>query len=301
MMLLLLVLLDLVVCGGQSFTYQVLIEPAVDPSSVLATVSTLSGPTSTLHPHGFLDGPPSSARFHHPAGIAARPNGGAYVADASNHAIRRVDGGGVVATIAGGDGPGFADGAGRAARFYNPHGVAVGPDGEIYVADTSNHAVRLVAANGVVTTLFRRKGYAIAEPRQVLAEATAAATSPPPASYTYEESNGKEDGPPQGGGAIAATGDASGLWNPQGIAAWPNPDGSGVRGVLVADTDNHRVLLLSPPATGMGAWSLSLFAGSGSAGFSDGAASFASFSYPRGIALCPVCGPSDRTHQSRAH
>lgn len=48
---------------------------------------------------------------------------------------------------------GDADGSGTQARFYEPHGLVVGTDGNIYVADFDNHLIRKVTPQGVVTTL----------------------------------------------------------------------------------------------------------------------------------------------------
>src|SRR6185369_7313085 len=45
---------------------------------------------------------------------------------------------------------GFADGKGREAKFYYPQGVAVGPDGYVYIADTFNHRIRRVSPDGEV-------------------------------------------------------------------------------------------------------------------------------------------------------
>ena len=59
----------------------------------------------------------------------------------------------VVGTLAGSGAGGFAGGAGTEAQFYHPHGVAVDSDGNIYVADTHNHRIRKITADGAVSTL----------------------------------------------------------------------------------------------------------------------------------------------------
>ncbi|MEB3198809.1 MAG: tetratricopeptide repeat protein [Candidatus Sericytochromatia bacterium] len=49
--------------------------------------------------------------------------------------------------------PGFADGLGRAARFDRPQGMAVSPDGQLYITDTGNHRIRRVSPDGKVVTV----------------------------------------------------------------------------------------------------------------------------------------------------
>ena len=103
---------------------------------------------------GASDGYRPTAVFNMPYGIAAGPAADIYVADSENHTIRRVNHDGIVTTVAGlALMPGAADGAGTAARFNRPLGLAVDGTGNVYVADTSNHTIRKISANGDVTTL----------------------------------------------------------------------------------------------------------------------------------------------------
>ncbi|MFN0112780.1 MAG: hypothetical protein ACKVZH_28305, partial [Blastocatellia bacterium] len=126
------------------------INSVTPPGAANSNVSTLAG--SAGNP-GFVDGSGATARFRQLAGIAAAPNDVVYVADAGNHAIRRVDSGGAVTTIAGNGAPGFADGQGASASFNNPQGVVFDPiTGMIYVADTGNHSIRRIDSGGNVTT-----------------------------------------------------------------------------------------------------------------------------------------------------
>ena len=102
---------------------------------------------------GIADADAAHARFSDPFGVAVEADGTVYVADAGDaQRIRRVSVDGVVSTVAGST-AGFADGVGAAAQFDTPSGIAVGPDGAVYVADTGNNAIRRVTAAGVVSTI----------------------------------------------------------------------------------------------------------------------------------------------------
>ncbi|MDB5102137.1 MAG: hypothetical protein JWM80_6558 [Cyanobacteria bacterium RYN_339] len=113
------------------------------------SVSTIAGSGTP----GFADGQGAAASFNAPAGIAVDSAGNLIVADAGNHAIRKISPAGEVTTLAGTGATGFKDGAGAGAAFASPQGVGVGRDGTVYVADTGNHRVRKLAADGTVSTL----------------------------------------------------------------------------------------------------------------------------------------------------
>lgn len=100
---------------------------------------------------GFANGPALAAQFDEPAALALADDGSFYVADSKNNAIRRVGADDVVTTIAGTGSAGFADGAAAAARFAAPEGIVLAANGTIIVADTGNHAIRLIAAGSVMT------------------------------------------------------------------------------------------------------------------------------------------------------
>jgi DNA-binding beta-propeller fold protein YncE len=85
--------------------------------------------------------------------VKADANGRLYVPDQNNHAIRRVDPDGTVSTLAGNGQSGFADGKPSEARFNNPTGLAVGPDGTVYVSDRNNQRIRAITPAGETTTV----------------------------------------------------------------------------------------------------------------------------------------------------
>ena len=121
-------------------------------------VSTLAGWPGV---EGYVDGQGDEARFgafgyllqHQPwaLGLAADRDGSVVVADYYNNAIRRIAPDGMVTTVAGA-GQGMLDGEAALARFSQPRGVAVDPQGTIYVADEGNNRIRKITADGVVTT-----------------------------------------------------------------------------------------------------------------------------------------------------
>lgn len=104
-----------------------------------------------------------TARLNSPKGQSAAPagritltlEGEILIADTANHIIRKIDGAGMISTIAGtptvagytGDG-----GPATLATLNTPSDVAVGPDGSIYVADTMNNVVRIITPDGNIDT-----------------------------------------------------------------------------------------------------------------------------------------------------
>lgn len=116
------------------------------------------------------DGLALETQFSFPAGPNPEPGGGValdargrlYIADTQNHLIRRVEfisadlTTGVVTTIAGTGQPGFnGDGPNaRAAQINNPEDIEIGPDGNLYFADTNNDRVRMLnLSTGSIETI----------------------------------------------------------------------------------------------------------------------------------------------------
>ncbi|MET7683041.1 serine/threonine protein kinase [Streptomyces sp. NPDC005423] len=99
-------------------------------------------------------GPAPLGQLAFPADVAVG-GGAVFVADHANHRVRRIDGSGMLTTVAGDGLRGFAgDGADATrARLGFPAALAVGPDGAVLVADEMNHRVRRIDASGIIGTV----------------------------------------------------------------------------------------------------------------------------------------------------
>ncbi len=248
-------------------------------------VSTLAGAAGQ---RGSADGTGSAARFYNPTGVAVDASANLYVADHDNHAIRRITPTGVVSTLAGMAGQqGSADGAGSAARFYYPTGIASDGSGNLYVADSGNHTIRKVTPAGLVNTLAGSPG------QQGSADGSgSAARFYDPAGVTVDVSGsvyvadsgndiirkitpettvGTLAGSAGQAGTADGTGSAAGFQAPRGVAV----DVSGH--VYVADSGNETIRKISAGGE------VSTVAGSaGQPGSADGTARFYN---PSGVAV----------------
>lgn len=111
-------------------------------------------------------GLPTSAQLQYPTDVALVGGAifgfaGYVITDSGNFRVRRVttqaglpSSHDVMATSAGNGYPHYAgDGTGIAPQYNSPNGVAVAPNGDVYVADQGNHRVRKIAADGSTSTV----------------------------------------------------------------------------------------------------------------------------------------------------
>ncbi len=114
--------------------------------------------------YGGDGGPAADAQLSSPKGQSAPPagritrtaNGDIIIADTGNHVIRKIDGAGMISLLAGTPGQAGYEGDGgpaTSAKLDTPSDVAVAPDGTIYVADTMNHVIRAIFADGTIDTV----------------------------------------------------------------------------------------------------------------------------------------------------
>jgi len=130
--------------------------PVVGRAATTGSGVVAPGPIDTYAGGGLGNGPARQAG-QIPAGVAVAVRGGAryaYVSDTAYHVVRVIDPAGNATVVAGNGLSGYSGDGGpaTAARLNNPHGVGVDADGNLYIADTVNHAVREVVPgpDGVV-------------------------------------------------------------------------------------------------------------------------------------------------------
>jgi len=230
--------------------------PTVGPGSSRAIVRTLSGQTIA----GYANGSVSSATFSSPTAFAYDAQGVMYVADANNHAIRRITSDGTVTTVAGIPGnTGSANGTGSVASFGLVTGVAVTPSGrEVYVVDSSNNTIRRIALT---------ENSDPAQPFNWQVSTIAGVAGP------VDYANG--------------TGSVARFNEPWGIALTKGGE------LVVSEASGLRIRRLQPIGADLSSsasWLVSLVAGNGSAvgpgkNFVNGTGSAARFNELRGIAV----------------
>ncbi len=116
---------------------------------------------------GYRNGDKREAQFSMPGGLAIDAYDTVYVADTLNHCIRATDAGGAARLLCGQPGvSGYRDGALSEALFCEPVGIALSPDGALYVADSGNQCIRKIAGGQVTTVagaVARKDGDVYAE------------------------------------------------------------------------------------------------------------------------------------------
>ncbi len=265
-------------------------------------------------------GPATQAQLTSPTDIALGPDGSFYIAEglgplASGRAfpmlsphsfqepasyscqIRRVGPDGIISTVAGNGAPGYSGDGGLAtqAQLNGPMGVATGPDGSLYIADSGNGRIRRVDPNGIISTVAGNGTYgyggdggpaidaALAHPKTV-------AVGPDGSLYIGDTVNNRIRRVGPDGIITTVAGDGNGGYNGDGglaTDAWLyNPTGVEVGpggSLYIADAYNNRIRRVGSDGI------ITTVAGNGHDGFGGdgGPAAEATLRRPAAAALKP--------------
>lgn len=233
---------------------------------------------------GYKEGKGLEAQFNAPSGLVVTPTGIIYIADTVNQRIRKIDRDGIVSTYAGTGVRGSKDGPRTVAQFSNPGALALGPKGNLYVADTVNHRIRVITTDGQVSTLA---GSALGLRNGKGASArfyfpSSLAVSTQGIVYVADTLNHairkvEKDGTVT---TIAGNGDPGWSNGVGGQARFHMPIGIAVGfdgSLLIADSVNNMIRRLETNGT------VSTVAGEGNRGFRNGSAFYARFYQPPGV------------------
>ena len=205
-----------------------------------ATITILAGSRAGFSGDG---GPAVGASLNAPRAVAIDPELKVWVADSSNHRIRRIDTEGKITTVAGNGSAGFGgDGVPATDTPLNsPRGLSFDASGRLIIADTFNHRVRMIDEDGVIQTVIGGGQEGLSFPRTVVMDERGRMLIADSGGHRIlrAEPSGKitvliGTGQPgfAGDGSLARE---ARVFSPAGVAV----DGGG--NILVADTGNHRV------------------------------------------------------------
>jgi hypothetical protein len=240
------------------------------------------------------DGDPYSARYNNPRGIAAIKNeqgavDALLIADTDNHTIRLLlpPLGGTrwrPETFSGKQKAAYADGTATQSEYNSPYGITIGTDDFIYVADSSNGAIRKLDWAGNSSTYFKVATWKGSTFRPIGIASSGASN------WIYISSHNSNSINRVTGGVIeilssAVAGYADGAG---GVSKFNTPyhlvwsDTGGVGSLSIVDLANNRIRLFDLQAN-----LVSTLAGSGAAGYVNGSSTTAKFDSSTGIAIGP--------------
>ncbi|MBI3804861.1 MAG: SMP-30/gluconolactonase/LRE family protein [Nitrospirae bacterium] len=236
---------------------------------------------------GFSDGGGEEARFHGPNAIAIDSDDNLYVADADNFRIRKITPNGIVSTVAGSGKQGNKEGPALESEFVYPTGIAVAPDGSLYVADRGAHRLKRVAAGMVMIVAGTGEAghYDSLSYFAKFNHPTALAFDDVENLYVADSGSHTIRRVDRQGVVTTVAGSGQPGYK-EGLReeaefSWPtavavDPEGN----LIVADSKNHRIRKILLPQG-----RVTTLAGDGQPGFIDGAGGLARFDFPTGIAI----------------
>ena len=215
------------------------------------------------------------APYENASRLAVSNSGIIYISDGINHTIKKVSTSGTISVFAGNYGrAGFIDGNGGTARFNKPNGLVLDEEGNLYVSDTQNSAIRKITPNGEVTTAYGNNvNSLVVRPFALVRDLLGNFYVSDADRIIKIERNGKESFIAGGSPGLAreGIGNEVSFYSAIGLTI----DKKGV--IYVADGNTNHILRVSSDGL------VYVIAGNGNFGYLDGPSLQAEFSQPHGV------------------
>ncbi len=240
------------------------------------------------------NGPGTSAQLNMPESLALDAAGNLYIADTSNHRVRKLSPQGIMSTVAGSDTGAGDNGPALNALLFQPSGLAFDSSGNLYIADTLNNRIRRVSPDGNIITVAGNgsAGYSgdngpatraqLNNPNGVAVDRAGTLYIADTFNNVIRRVAGGTISTVAGTGVLGNTGDggpasAATLFNPNAVAVGTNNN------VYIADSGNNRIRVVDPSGA------INNFAGDPTGvpgvGGDNISARDSKFDYPRGLAV----------------
>ncbi|MEO6520878.1 MAG: MBG domain-containing protein [Mucilaginibacter sp.] len=227
--------------------------------------------------------------FNQPNGVTLDLTGNVYIADAASNSVKKITPTGVVSILAGGS-QGSANGSGVNASFYYPYSITIDIPGNLYVADNANNLIRKVTPSGVVSTIAGSgfagfangtgSGASFNNPSGIVVDVAGNL-------YLADPGNNRIRKITSAGvvTTLAGNGVKNTVNGPAASASFNSPTGvaiDAIGNIYVTDLGANNIRKIDPLGI------VSVFAGSGSAGFANGISLSATFNRPNDVQIDPT-------------
>jgi hypothetical protein len=123
---------------------------AINTSGIINTIA-----GSSVYGYSGDGGPATAAGLRNPYDLCLDGIGNMYIADYSNHCVRKIDAFGIITTFAGTGIAGYSGDGGPAtiALLNHPVGITADTHGNIYIAELDNNVIRKITPSGIISTI----------------------------------------------------------------------------------------------------------------------------------------------------
>ena len=228
---------------------------------------------------GYKNNSYADSLLYFPNNVAIDKHGNLFVSDGGNNCIRKITAQGSISTFAGSAAYGSEDGIGSSAGFIRPCGITIDLNGNLFVVDQGNNAIRKITKEGEVTTIpiaFTNKIPSFKKLSSITIDSSGYLyVTDIESNLIYKISQKGELYLFAGCGLNSIDGIGSKAFFNYPVGMVMDKKGN----IFISDKNNHNIRKIDP------AGNVKTFAGSGNKGCDDGKGLDASFNEPHGLAI----------------